>query len=153
MHGLDEAQIGAGKLAKHLDAEIGDEPVAEIVHRDIADIFGNGLDHRDHNDGGGDPVDHLLVLGDEHVIGRLLDEEGNGAGSRRRKDHGERGEQQQREPWPQMLAPDAQHDRASRIFDLELVGAPGNGADVSEQLVFQYFPRFTAPRLEGAAAV
>src|SRR4029079_16554324 len=93
------------------------------------------------------------VLGDEHVIGRLLDEEGNGAGSRRRKDHGERGEQQQREPWPQMLAPDAQHDRASRIFDLELVGAPGNGADVSEQLVFQYFPRFTAPRLEGATAV
>jgi hypothetical protein len=43
--------------------------------------------------------------------------------------------------------------RAGRIFDLELVGAPGNGADVSEQLVFQYFPRFTAPRLEGAAAV
>jgi hypothetical protein len=52
-----------------------------------------------------------------------------------------------------MLPPDAQHDLAGRIFDLKLVGGPRDGADVPEQLVFQYFPRFCGARLKSTAAV
>ena len=95
MHGLDEVEIGAGELGEHRDAEIGDEAVAEIGDGDVGDIFGDRLDDGDDDDGRGDPVDHVLVLGDEHVVGGLLDDEGDGAGCRRGQDHGERGEQQQ----------------------------------------------------------
>ncbi len=50
------------------------------------------------------------------------------------------------EPGPQMLAPDADHDLAGRIVDLELVGAPRDRACVPEQLVFQAIPRFLGGR-------
>ena len=89
MHRLDPAQIGARELGEHLDAQIGDEPVAEIVHRDVGDIFGDRLDDGHDHDGAGDPVDHLLVLADEHVVGGPLDEEGDGAGGCRGQQHGE----------------------------------------------------------------
>ena len=78
-----------GELGKHLDAEIGDEAVAEIGDGDVGHIFGDGLDDGDDHDRGGDPVDHLLVLRHEHVVGGLLDDEGDGAGGRRREQHGE----------------------------------------------------------------
>ena len=110
MHGLDEAEIGAGELGEHRDAEIGDEAVAEIGDGDVGDIFGDRLDDGDDDDGRGDPVDHLLVLGDEHVVGGLLDDEGNGAGRRCGQDHGERGKQQQAQARAQMLVPDAHDD-------------------------------------------
>ncbi len=142
MHRLDEAEIGAGELGEHLDAQIGDEAVAEIVHRHVADIFGDRLDDGHHHDGGGDEVDHLLVLGDEHVVGRPLDEERNGAGRGGGQDHGDAGDQQDPDPRAQMLAPDAHHDLLGRVLDLKLVPAPGDGADVPEQLIFQALPRF-----------
>ena len=50
MHGLDEGEIGAGKLREHLDAEIGDEAVAEIGDGDVGHIFGDGLDDGHHHD-------------------------------------------------------------------------------------------------------
>ena len=146
MHCLDEAQIGAGEPREHLDAEIGDEAVAEIGDGDVGDIFGDRLDDGHHHDCGGDPVDHALVLGDEHVVGRPLNEEGDGAGGRGGEDHGQRGEQEQAEAGPQMLPPDAQEDLGGRVLDLELVGAPRDRAHVPEQLIFQAFPRFLTSR-------
>ena len=64
---------------------------------------------------GGDPVDHLLVLRHEHVVGGLLDEEGDGAGGRRGEQHGEAREQQQPEARAQMLPPDAHDDLARGV--------------------------------------
>ena len=95
MHRLDEAEDRrSASLANIVDAEIGDEAVAEIGDGHVGDIFGDRLDDGHHYDGGGDPVDHLLVLRHEHVVGGLLDEEGNGASGRRGEDHGDAREQQ-----------------------------------------------------------
>ncbi len=105
------------------------------------------------DDGAGDPVDHVRVLGDEHVVGGPLDEEGDGAGGRRGEQHGERSDHQQPEARAQMLPPDAPDDVAGRVMDLELVGAPGDRARVSEELVFQAFPRFLRPRRSRIARV
>ena len=142
MHRLNPAEISARELGEHLDAEIGDEPVAEIGDRDIADIFGDRLDDGHHDDGGGDEIDHLLVLGDEHVVGGLLDEERDGAGGCGGEDHRGGGDREEADARAQMLAPDAHHDLSGRVLDLELVGAPGDGAYVPEQLIFQALPRF-----------
>ena len=124
MHGLDEGEIGAVELRKHLDAEIGDEAVAEIGDGDVGHIFGDGLDDGHHHDRGGDPVDHLLVLRHEHVVGGLLDDEGDGAGGRRGEQHGEARKHQQPDARAQMLPPDA-HDDFARgvVVGLEVVGA------------------------------
>ena len=92
---------------------------------------------------GGDPVDHLLVLRHEHVVGGLLDDEGDGAGGRRGKQHGEAREHQQPEARAQMLPPDA-HDDFARgvVVGLEVVGtAPPGQSRVAEQLIFQALPR------------
>ena len=149
MHRLDPAQIGARQLGEHLNAQIGDEPIAEIIHRDVGDIFGDRLDDGHHHDGAADPVDHLLVLADEHVVGGLLDEEGYGAGGRRGQQHGDRRDQQEPDAGPEMLLPDAPDDRAGRILDLEFVRAPRDRAGVPEQLIFQAVPRFPRLRQEG----
>ena len=142
MDRLDPVQIGAGKPGEHLDAEIGDEAVSEIGDGDVGDIFGARFDHRHDHDGGGDPVDHLLALADEHVVGRPLDQERNGAGGGRGQQHGGRGNQQEPKAGPQMLPPDASHDLPGRVVDLELVGAPRDDVRVPEQLVFHAVPRF-----------
>ncbi len=137
MHFLDPIQVGASQLGEHLQAKISDETMAEIGDGDVSHIFRDRLDDRHHHDGGDDPVDHLLVLGDEYIVGGPLDEEGDGAGSRRRQQHGDHGDGQQPDPRPQMLAPDAPHDLPGRIVDLKLVGAARDRVCVPEQLVVQ----------------
>ncbi len=141
MHGLDEAQIGARELGEHLHTQIGDEAVAEIGDGDVGDIFGDRLDQRHGEDGGRDPVDRVRVLGGEHVVRRALDEEGDGAGSRRCQQHGQRSDHEQPEARAQMLPPNAPDDVAGRVMDVELVGRPADRASVSEEMVLQAFPR------------
>jgi hypothetical protein len=141
MHRLDPAEIGLGELAEHLDAQVGDEPVAEIGHGDVGNVFGDGLQHRDDDDRGGDPDDHVLLLGDEHVVRRALDQEGDGAGGGRREQHGHGGDSQEPGARAQMLGPDALDDVQRRVIDGKLVGAPGDRACVSEYLIFQAFSR------------
>ena len=79
-------------LREHLQAQIGDEAVAEIGDGDVGDVFRHGLDDRHDHDRRGDPVDHLRVLGDEHVVGGPLNEERDGAGRGGGQKHGERSE-------------------------------------------------------------
>ena len=68
-------------LAKHWNAETGDEAVAKIGHGDVGHILGI-VDDGHHHDAGGDPVDHLLVLRHEHVVRGRADEEGLRRGRR-----------------------------------------------------------------------
>ena len=83
MDQLNPVEIGAGQPGEHLNAEIGDEAVPEIGDGDVGDIFGEGLDDSYDHDGGGDPVDHLLALADEHIVGRALDQKRYGSGGGR----------------------------------------------------------------------
>ena len=94
MHRLDEGEIGGGELRKHRDAEIGDKAMAEIGDGYVGHILRDSLDDGHHHDRRGDPVDHLRVLRHEHVVGGLLDDEGDGAGGRRGEQHGEARERQ-----------------------------------------------------------
>ena len=89
MYLLDPVQIGARQLGEHLQAEIGDEAMAEIGDGHVGDIFGHGLDDGHDNDRRGDPVDHLLILGDEHIVGGSLNKERDGAGGGGGQQHGQ----------------------------------------------------------------
>ena len=147
-----QVRSARGELGEHLDAQIGDEAVAEIGHGDVGDIFGDRLDDGHDHDGGGDPVDHLLRSWPTNTSSAvLLDEEGDGAGGRRGEQHGDGGEQQEPDAGAQMLPPDA-HDDLARgvIVGLELVRAPRDHARVAEQLIFQALPRF--PPVSAVAA-
>ncbi len=130
---LDPVEVGAGKPGEHLNAEIGDKAVPEISDGDVGDILGAGLDDGYDHDGGGDPVDHLLALADEHIVGRPLDQERYSPGGRCSEQHGGRGNQQESNARPQMLPPNAPYDLPSGIVDLELVGAPRDDVRVPEQ--------------------
>ena len=149
MHPLDPVQVGTRQLAEHPQAKIGDEAMAEIGNGHVGDIFRHGLDDRYEHDRRRDPVDHLRVFGDEHVVGGSLNEERDGAGGRGGQKHGEEGDGKQPEPGPQMLAPDAKGDVLGGIVDLELVGAPRDRSCVPEQMVFQAIPRFWRPSPAG----
>jgi hypothetical protein len=97
MDRLNPAKIGLDQLVEHLQPEVGDEAVAEIGHGDIGHIFGDCLDRGDDDDRRGDPVDHVRLLGDEHVVRGALNEEGDGARGRGREQHGHRGHGQKKD--------------------------------------------------------
>ena len=133
MHRLNPGEIGARQLAEHLYADIGNEPMPEIGDRDGCDVIGRRPNEGHEDNSGGDQVDHLHALADEHVIRGPLDKEGNGAGGDTREDHGHPGQNEKTEAWSQMLPPDAKHDLGGRIvFDLKRVGAAADHSCASK---------------------